>query len=85
MKLHSLQKVNPCSQHSNLNLTDKKKKKKKKKKTQAVSVFGGNYIYCRTMPFQDFTLFVILSLFMAGSPPNAGKILSVCVGGNEMA
>ena len=34
----------------------------------------------RTMPFHDFTLFVVLSLFTTGSP-NADIKYSACVGG----
>ena len=34
----------------------------------------------RAVPFHDFTLFVVLSIFTGGSP-NAGRILSANVGG----
>ena len=36
----------------------------------------------RTIPFYDFALFIVLSLFMAGSPkaPKGGRIFSACVG-----
>ena len=37
------------------------------------------YVQARPMPFHDFTLFVVLYLFPAGSP-NAGKEYSACVG-----
>ena len=37
-------------------------------------------ILTRPVPFRDFTLFVVLSLFTGGSP-NAERKYSACIGG----